>query len=90
MCTDTVGKTWDCGKKAKDALTRMIRQHSISCFHIDGEFEDGVPIVTCISGRLDLAREMVVIGLSKSLHDQNKRYELEERDAKRAKRGLWK
>ena len=89
-CTDTDGNAWDCGKKAKDALARVITRHSISCYHIDGEFEDRMPVVTCISGRRDLALEMVVLGMAKALHAQSKRYELEEKDAKQAKRGLWK
>jgi endonuclease YncB( thermonuclease family) len=89
-CTDTDGNAWDCGKKAKDALARIIRRPSISCYHIDGEFEDRMPIVTCISGRRDLALEMVMLGMAKALHTQSKRYELEEKDAKQAKRGLWK
>ena len=89
-CTNTDGNAWDCGKKAKDALARVIRRHSISCYHIDGEFEDRMPVVTCISGRVDLALEMVILGMAKALHTQSNRYELEEKDAKQAKRGLWK
>ena len=89
-CTDTDGNAWDCGKKAKDALASVIRRHSISCYHIDGEFEDRMPVVTCISGRLDLALEMAILGMAKALHAQGNRYELEEKDAKQAKRGLWK
>ena len=89
-CTDTDGNTWDCGKKAKETLSSVIKQHSVSCYHLDGEFEDRMPVVTCISGRRDLALEMVLLGMAKALHAQRKRYELEEKDAKQAKRGLWK
>ena len=89
-CTDTDGTAWNCGKKAKDALAIVIRRHSISCYHLDGEFEDRMPVVTCISGRIDLALEMVLLGMAKALHTQSSRYELEEKDAKQAKRGLWK
>jgi len=89
-CTRRDGTKWACGKAAKDALSTMIKQYSISCFHIDGEFVDKTPVVTCISGRLDLALELVKRGMAKALHDQSKRYELEETDAKRAPRGIWK
>ena len=89
-CTDTGGNAWDCGKNAKDVLAGLIRRHSVSCYHLDGEFEDRIPIVTCVSGRTDLALELVVLGMAKALHDKSKRYELEEKDAKQAKRGLWK
>ena len=90
MCTDADGNVWDCGQKAKDTLARLIRLHSITCYHLDGEFENSIPVVTCISGRKDLALELVRLGLAKATHDQTKRYELEEEDAKRAKRGIWK
>jgi len=89
-CTDTDGNAWDCGQMAKDALAKVITRHSISCYHIIGEFEDRMPVVTCISGRRDLALEMVVLGMAKALQAVSKRYELEEKDAKKAKRGLWK
>ena len=89
-CTDADNQTWACGKVAHTTLATLIRQRSISCYHIDGEFFVGLPIVTCISGRLDLALEMVIKGMAKALHDQSHRYELEENDAKKAKRGIWK
>ena len=89
-CTATDRNAWDCGQKASDTLARMIKPHSISCYHLDGEFEAGIPVVTCVSGRLDLAMEMVRLGMAKAPHDQSKRYELEEKDAIQAKRGLWK
>ncbi|MDP6429452.1 MAG: thermonuclease family protein [Rhodospirillales bacterium] len=89
-CTGADGNVWGCGQKAKDILARMIGRRSISCYHIDGEFKDTLPIVTCISGRRDLALEMVMQGMAKAMHDQSKRYALEENDAKQAKRGLWK
>ena len=88
-CSASDGNKWACGEAAKNALRTMVRQHAISCFHIDGEFEDNIPVVTCLSGRRDLAMEMVRQGMAKALHDQSNRYELEETDAKRKKRGLW-
>ena len=89
-CTDANGNVWDCGQKAKDTLARLIRLHSITCYHLDGEFVDDMPIVTCISGRVNVALEMVMQGMAVAAHDQSKRYELEEKDAKHAKRGIWK
>ncbi len=89
-CTDADGNAWDCGQKAKDALANLIRLHSITCYHHDGEFDDDMPIVTCLSGRLDLGLEMVMLGMAEAAHDQSKRYLLEEKDAKQAKRGIWK
>ena len=89
-CRNSDGNVWGCGQKAKDVLASMIGHRSISCYHIDGEFEDKLPIVTCISGRFDLSLKMVILGMAKARHDQSKRYELEEKDAKQRKLGLWK
>jgi len=33
---------------------------------------------------------MVMLGMAEAAHDQSKRYLLEEKDAKQAKRGIWK
>jgi len=89
-CTDTAGNVWDCGQKAKEALKNMIKMNNVTCYHLDGAFEDGKPIGTCISGRIDLALEMVMLGMAKALHDHSNRYALEESDAVKAKRGIWK
>lgn len=89
-CTDANGDAWNCGWKARDTLVKLIGQKSISCYHLDGEFDGTIPFVTCVSGRLDLALEMVTMGMAKAMHDQSKRYEIEEANAKKAKRGLWK
>ena len=89
-CRYTNGTVWNCGQQAKEALTKIIGERSISCYHLFGGFEDTLPVVTCISGRRNLAREMVVLGMAKALYDQSDRYQLEEKDAKRAGRGLWK
>ena len=89
-CTDTDGRVWNCGTKARDALANMVVPHSISCYHVDGEFETGIVVATCLSGRRDLALKMVLMGMAKVAHDHSNRYEREERAAKQAKRGLWK
>ena len=90
MCTDSVGRAWSCGREGRDALVNIVSPHSITCYHVDGEFESGILVATCLSGRRDLALEMVLQGMAKAAHDHSNRYELEERDAKQARRGLWK
>ena len=90
QCTSTAGESWSCGLAAKLALARLMRQHSITCYHLDGEFDGNLPIVTCISGRRDLALELVRQGMAEAAHGTSKRYELEETDARKAKRGIWK
>lgn len=89
-CTTSAGKAWNCGQRAKAQLLKLIRNNSVSCYHLDGAFVGTIPIGTCISGRSDLALEMVRSGMAKALHDHSNRYILEENDAKAKKRGLWK
>ena len=50
-CKDVEGRVWNCGMKAKDALADIVNPYSISCYHLDGEFEDGIVVATCLSGR---------------------------------------
>ncbi len=90
VCTNSKGAKWECGKKAKKALANMIEHHGVTCYHLDGEFKNNTPIATCVSGRTDLALELVTLGMAKAQHDQSKRYELEEKDAIKSKRGIWK
>jgi len=90
VCNNSIGIAWNCGKAAKNALSKMIRMNAISCYHIDGEFANGTPVATCLSGHSDVSMELVKSGMAKAAHDQSKRYLLEEEDAKKRKRGLWK
>lgn len=90
QCPTSDGNSWPCGRAARFSLDQLLKRRSITCYHIDGAFKDNVPIVTCLSGRKDLALEMVLQGVAEAAHDESKRYELEEADAKKAKRGLWK
>lgn len=90
QCPTSDGNSWPCGRAARFSLARLLKPRSITCYHIDGEFKDNIPMVTCLSGRKDLALEMVLQGVAEAAHDESKRYELEEKDAKEAKRGLWK
>lgn len=89
-CTDKSGNTWACGKAARNFLANLIKQRNISCFHIDGEFEQNMPVVTCISGRKDLSLALILDGLAKASDQQTDRYSLEQAAARKAGRGIWK
>ncbi len=88
-CPRANGSRWDCGEVAKGALSTMIRMSSVTCYHVDGEFDANMPVTTCLSGHQDLALAMVEKCMAKALHDQSNRYALEEQDAKAGRRGLW-
>ncbi len=90
FCKDSRGQEWPCGRVAVSTLSDMIRQTEIACYHIDGEFIDRMPFVTCIAGRTNLALEMVLKGMAQVAHENKPRYILQENAAKKARRGIWK
>ena len=90
ICKDSRGLEWPCGQVAASTLSDLIRLSEVACYHIDGEFIDRQPLATCISGRVDLASEMVLKGMSQVADEDNPRYILQENAAKKARRGIWK
>jgi len=88
-CTDSGGRTWPCGQEAKAAMSKIIRLKEIVCYHVDGEFMDGIPLTTCISGRNDVASQMIRRGMAKN-PPEHQRYKAEEDHAKERRLGLWK
>jgi len=90
FCKDSRGQEWPCGRVAASTLSDLIRHSEIACYHLDGEFLDRTPVVTCLSGRADLALEMVLKGMAQVAHENKPRYILQEDAAKKARRGIWK
>ena len=90
FCKDSRGQEWPCGRVAAPPLSDLTRQAVITCYHIDGEFFDLMPFATCLSGRVDLALEMVLRGMAQVPHKIKPRYILQENAAKKARRGIWK
>jgi len=88
-CEDRSGKPFSCGEEAVRQLSKIIRRRHIECYHVHGAFDEVTPLVTCLSGRYDVAAEMVLSGAAK-VSDLSKRYNMEQAGAKRGKRGLWR
>jgi len=82
-CTKAA-KPWNCGLEAKRALAALVADRQIECAGSQRDKYDRL-LVICSSGSLDINREMVVKGLAVSFGD----YELEEGEARAARRGLW-
>ncbi len=89
-CFNKAGIEWPCGEAATKRLKAIIRLASATCYHIDGEFENGVPIATCLTGRKDISRELVLSGLAKADGHKSNRYALDAEKAKRRRLGIWK
>ncbi|MCP5367398.1 MAG: thermonuclease family protein [Hyphomicrobiales bacterium] len=88
-CRDARGEHWPCGVSAMETLSGIIRRRDIDCYHVHGAFEADMPLVTCISGRFDVAAEMVLAGAARVSAESN-RYRVEQAGAKRNRRGLWR
>ncbi len=89
-CHNKAGIEWDCGQTAIATLKSIIRLATATCYHIDGEFENGIPIATCLTGRRDISREMVRAGMAKAGAHESSRYLDDAKEAKRRRKGIWK
>lgn len=84
-CKGTSGD-YACGQVARARLTRLLERYDIECAGIEGD-EDRYRrlLVTCRSGDLDIARQMVTEGLAAAEDD----YQMAEREARDARVGIW-
>ena len=89
-CFNKAGIEWPCGQTATKKLKSIIRLATATCYHIDGEFDGNIPVATCLTGRTDVSRELVLAGLAKSGAHDSERYTREEDEAKRRRLGIWK
>jgi endonuclease YncB( thermonuclease family) len=87
-CKDTAGKTVACGKLSRDALSKLIRDRTVSCTIIDRD-RYGRQVSVCKDGKLEINREMVRLGWAVAYRRHALGYVGAERDAKAAKRGIW-
>ena len=87
-CRDARGKTYPCGREARDRLAAAIGAQSVSCTPVGESYNRDVAICTA-SGR-DLSEAMVRSGHALELPQHSRgRYSEAEREARTARRGLW-
>ncbi len=79
------GKEWACGEASKRELARLIGGKSITCNALRVD-QHGRALAICKSGDVVLNAAMVATGYAVAF---GSRYASEERDARRAGRGLW-
>lgn len=83
-CTDAAGKSWPCGRAARDRMAELLASGPVDCRPEDTD-QFGRLLATCsVSGR-DLGSAMVADGLATSAG----RYFDEERTARRDRLGIW-
>jgi endonuclease YncB( thermonuclease family) len=87
-CRDSAAKQQPCGKLARDALSKLIRERTIQCKTIDQD-RYGRQVSVCKDGARDINHEMVRLGWAVAYRRHALNYVSAEREAKAAKRGIW-
>ena len=82
------GRTWRCGSAATSRLRGMVSGREVQC---KGNRKDryGRLLAVCHVNGTDVNAAMVKSGLALAYRKYSSAYVSQERDAKRAKRGLW-
>jgi endonuclease YncB( thermonuclease family) len=83
------GRTWPCGREAKDALQAIVQQDRVD-YHVQ-EITDryGRVISHCKVGGEDIAAAMVSRGMATAYRRYSDQYVGEEKAARREHHGLW-
>ena len=87
-CLKSNGRRWSCGLEAKDGLNRLVRGKTVTC-SVSGAGVQGPPLASCATGDIDIAAEMVRIGLVFAETGLFRSFASEQDAAKAAKAGLW-
>lgn len=87
-CRDAQGRSYACGRDARDRLAAAIGGQSVSCTPVGESYDRDVAICTA-DGR-DLSEAMIRSGHALELRQHSRgRYSDAEREARAARRGLW-
>jgi endonuclease YncB( thermonuclease family) len=87
-CTTHLGKRWPCGEEAAEALYQRVRQRVVHCVSVDLD-RYGRTIGRCTLDGRDLGAWMVQQGWALAFRRFGDAYVAEEREAERARRGMW-
>jgi endonuclease YncB( thermonuclease family) len=87
-CKDASGQSFNCGKSARDVLSKLLRGRSVSCRIIDKD-RYGRQVSVCRDGETDINREMVRLGWAVAYRKHSGAYVSAESEARKAKRGIW-
>lgn len=87
-CTRSNGSSWRCGDAAAAELRRLVGSREVACVRRDTD-DYGRTVAVCRAGNLDLGAAMVRAGLAVAYRRYSDDYVDEEREAQRARRGVW-
>ena len=88
-CTSERGRQWGCGDAATNVLYELTRLGDVRCERIETD-KYGRFVGTCFAGDVDLGQAMVERGMAWAFVRYSDIYESMERDAKRARIGIWR
>ncbi|KJZ20926.1 thermonuclease family protein [Loktanella sp. S4079] len=80
--------TWDCGAWARDAVATYFEGRHADCRQIDRDRYDRVVAVCSVDGT-DMGGQIVESGLAWAFRTYSSDYDLQEKSAAIARRGLW-
>ncbi|NNE23063.1 MAG: thermonuclease family protein [Rhizobiales bacterium] len=87
-CSDAGGRDYPCGKRAARHLRKLVGGSSVTCRVIDTDRYDRT-IGVCSAGGIELNKAMVEAGWAMAYTRHSLGYAAAEREAKRARRGIW-
>ena len=87
-CTSSAGKDYPCGREARDALRKLVKDRALDCRILETD-RYGRLVAQCRAGTLDINGEMVRLGWAIAYRRHGLGYVDEEAEAKAARRGIW-
>jgi endonuclease YncB( thermonuclease family) len=88
-CGDGESGAWPCGREARDLLRSLVRGNVTRCIPVDTD-RYGRTVADCSVGGLSLNEEMIRQGFAIAYIRHSRRHELLEREARAARRGIWR
>jgi endonuclease YncB( thermonuclease family) len=87
-CTGANGKSFPCGRAARDHLRGLVRNETLQCDILETD-RYGRLVAECRAGTLDINREMVRSGWAIAYRRHGTAYQHAESSAREAARGIW-
>jgi endonuclease YncB( thermonuclease family) len=88
LCRDSQDQDYPCGKRAAEALRKLVRGGEVTCLAIDTD-RYGRTVSDCRIGARNINAAMVRDGWAIAYRQHSLAYTAPEREARQAKRGLW-
>lgn len=86
-CKDAENKTYDCGKKAREALVKLVGADLHCKKVVRDKYKRDVS--ECVSQGININKKMVEIGWAVAYNRYTHEYDKAEIEAKRNQRGIW-